>query len=328
MRLLKLVILFTPLAANAHHSFGALYDLQVTKEVAGEITSVSWTNPHVRITIDVDGTEWIVEGQARSQLSRMKVNENLIEVGDMVRIAGHPSRREPHTLYWSHLLLSDGREVLMRPSLTSRWTDNVIGDDSLITSDGQTGNAEAGLFRVWSTNVDVLTNFPLARPRDYPLTESARAHERTWDINQTVLTCSSYGMPTIIDSPDPIEFVDSGDSIQMRMETFNAKRIIHMVETEGLVEPSPMGYSTGYWEDETLVVNTTHISWPYFNQLGVPLSEKAEFVEYFEPSATRLDYRIVVTDSNTFTEPVTLSKYWTWLEDIQIEYYENDPDCA
>jgi len=126
MRVVTVIFAFMPFAASAHHSFGALYDLRTTEEVSGTITDVSWRNPHVRVTVDVDGILWTIEGQARAQLARMKVSQDLIAVGDSVRIAGHPSRRNPNTLYWSHLLLADGREVLMRPSLTPRWSDEVI----------------------------------------------------------------------------------------------------------------------------------------------------------------------------------------------------------
>jgi hypothetical protein len=211
--------------------------------------------------------------------------------------------------------------------LEPRWSDQIISDDSLVTSDGANGNTDAGIFRVWTTNVSVLSNFPLAARRDYPLTETGRAHQRTWNIDQRILNCSSYGMPTIMDSPDPIEFIDQGDSIVMRMEAFNAVRLIHMNAAEGPVEPSSMGHSVGRWENDTLVVTTTRIGWPYFNQLGVPQSDAVELVEYFEPSATRLDYRLVVTDPQTFREPVTLSKYWTWHEDEAVEVYEHDVDC-
>jgi hypothetical protein len=327
LRRATLAFLAIPIAANAHHSFGALYDLSTFVEINGDVVSVSWMNPHIRVVLDANGTTWTIEGQASNQLARMNVTSELLRAGDSVRLAGHPGRRSANTLYLSHLLLADGREVIMRPNLESRWSDQLVGDDALITSDGTNGNAEAGIFRVWTTNVAVRTNFPLAAPRNYPLTETAREHQRAWNIEQRILNCSSYGMPTIIDSPDPIEFIDEGNSILMRLESFNAERRIYLTETGENVEPSPMGYSTGRWEGETLAVTTTHIDWPYFNQLGVPQSSNAELIEFFMPSATRLNYRLVVTDPLTFTEPVALSKYWTWHEGVRIETYEDDPDC-
>jgi hypothetical protein len=327
VRISILALLATPFAAHAHHSFGALYDLSTFEEVSGEVVSVSWINPHVRVVLDVDGETWNIEGQASNQLKRMNITSDVVRAGDVVRIAGNPARRSTNSLYWSHLLLADGREVVMRPGIEPRWSEQVISDDSLVTSDGTNAAAGSGIFRVWMTNVAVRSNFPLAVPRNYPLTEAARDYQRAWDIEQRILTCSSYGMPTIIDSPDPVEFVDRGDSILMRFETFNAERLIYLAESGEPVEPSPMGYSVGHWEGETLVVRTTEIDWPYFNQLGVPQSRRAELTEYFTPSDTRLDYRLTTLDPVNFTGPVTISKYWTSHEGVVLESYRNDPDC-
>lgn len=39
--------LLIPLAANAHHSVAAFYELDASSEVAGTITEVNWVNPHL-----------------------------------------------------------------------------------------------------------------------------------------------------------------------------------------------------------------------------------------------------------------------------------------
>ena len=48
-----------------------------------------------------------------------------------------------------------------------------------------------------------------------------------------------------------------------------------------------------------------------------------ELVEYITASddASRLDYKIVVTDPNTFSEPVVLQKSWVWLSGVSVEPY-------
>ena len=98
-----------------------------------------------------------------------------------------------------------------------------------------------------------------------------------------------------------------------------------MADTLPAEEPPPslLGYSVGHWENGTLVVHTSRVSYPHFNESGVPQSEVTEFVEYISASddASRLDYKIVVTDPNTFSEPVVLQKSWVWLSGVSVEPY-------
>jgi len=112
----------------------------------------------------------------------------------------------------------------------------------------------------------------------------------------------------------------------LRIELFDIERTIAMnakTQTQDFSR-SPLGHSIGRWEDDTLVVTTTHVSWPYFDQSGVPLGDAAEIVERFRPDAGsgRLHYAITVADSSTFTEPVTLEKYWTWRPGEEIQHFE------
>jgi len=50
----------------------------------------------------------------------------------------------------------------------------------------------------------------------------------------------------------------------------------------------------------------------------------AQFVERFTlaEDGSRLDYRLTVTDPNTFTEAVELEKYWLYIPGITVEPYE------
>ena len=56
MRYFYLFIGFVLLStsAQAHHSFGAFYDMSRLVELEGEIVSVFWRNPHIRFEIKVE----------------------------------------------------------------------------------------------------------------------------------------------------------------------------------------------------------------------------------------------------------------------------------
>ena len=46
-------------------------------------------------------------------------------------------------------------------------------------------------------------------------------------------------------------------------------------------QPSPLGYSVGRWENDSLIVTTTAIDWIYFDEIGTPQSPALETEEIF-----------------------------------------------
>jgi hypothetical protein len=122
-----------------------------------------------------------------------------------------------------------------------------------------------------------------------------------------------------------MEFVRDGDDILMRMEEYDAVRRIRMTAAPFATRaPTLNGTSHGRWDGATLVVTTTDISYRWFNGTGIPLGPRATTEERFTLNAdgSRLDYTIVVTDPDTFTQPVTLRKAWEWRPGEQVRPYE------
>ncbi|MEE8292125.1 MAG: hypothetical protein V3R80_11630, partial [Candidatus Tectomicrobia bacterium] len=99
----------------------------------------------------------------------------------------------------------------------------------------------------------------------------------------TLKDLSATEMPNLIGSgqPHPFEFVDQGDTLVFRSEAHDIVRNIHMEQTS-IPDDEPharLGYSIGEWEDDnTLVVYTARINWPYFSD-GTRQSEQVESVE-------------------------------------------------
>jgi hypothetical protein len=123
-------------------------------------------------------------------------------------------------------------------------------------------------------------------------------------------------MPLIMQQPNPIEFVDNGEEIILRIEEFDTVRRIALTAPSAVPLPRMLlGNSFGRWEGNTLVVTTNGISWPYFDQWGLRQIEAMETVERFtlDAAGSRLDFEMTVNDPWLFTEPVVLRKSWRWL---------------
>ena len=298
-------------------------------ELEGEVTGVVWRNPHVRFELmgrngDGEAVSWDVESIPVTRLTRMGITQDVLKVGDSVMIAGYPARRAGNAAYAINLLLADGREALL-DTPTARWKpDNFIGTGL----DGTPGTAGAdgslGIYRVWSTDGSFLSTetrfLTEGGTLSYPLQAAAREALAAFDPldpDNPFRTCMPKGMPLIMQQPNPVEFVQGGDVIHFNIEEFDTRRRIAMTEatsTQG-EPPNLLGHSVGRWEGGTLVVETTGIDYPYFDQTGLPQSEAIETVERFtlNDDGSRLDYELVVTDPWLFTEPVTLSKSWRWV---------------
>ena len=88
--------------------------------------------------------------------------------------------------------------------------------------------------------------------------------------------------------------------------TFGIDRIIWM---DGRPHPAPEalhtfeGFSTGHWEGDSLVVETTHMKPGWLRRNGTPTSERATMLEYFTRFDDYLLVTTVVDDPVYFAEP-------------------------
>jgi len=305
--------LLIPIAASAHHS-RTQYSGSEIQEIQGELIAVSWANPHAPVKVLVTNASgeqatWQLESWGSPYvLSRMGVTQDQFVVGSRVRLAGRVSTLVPNRFLLTNMLRPDGTEVVLTTEGDKFWNSRQIGgrsqwNDAEIATAAEEG---LGLFRVWST-----ARMGQARDNRIVLTERALSARQSFDQAKSfVVTCEPQGMPTVMNWVYPFEFSQTDPStILLRNEYFNLERTIHMAPATAPknVEPSLLGYSIGHWEDEgrSLVVETTGISWPYYDTVGTPLTPNVEITERFtlNEDQSTLTYRQTVTDPATFTEP-------------------------
>ena len=313
----------------AHHGSlanSALYDSDELIELEGEITEVLWRNPHARAhlsVVDEDGVEtvWEIETQPGPvEFGRMGISEE--DLLGRVRVAGFRSKRNPDSLGVLNLLLPGGREYHAN-NREPLWSDTGVRivlqepDPAKEAEERETAN---GIFRMWSRR---LGPRPRAESYAHLLTERGRELAAEFDAprDNPELACRSGTATTMFD-PNPMEVVDEGDRITIILEEYDIRRTIHLGENaqSESQEHTPLGYSVGRWEGDTLVVATTHMDWPYLDPYGTPQSDQVEYLERFELSDdhTELSYSLTATDPIMYTAPITLEHQRRWAPGIEI----------
>ena len=322
--------------AAAHHSPNLHFDRNDIAAISGHIAGVAWRNPHTELIVsapDEQGrdVEWVIDTRSASQFLRAGLSPEMFQVGDPIQVAGFRGRRNRNALFSTNILLADGRELVADNFAAARWRPeraiNLVSGEQPRPSSATPVREPEGIFRVWSRDRSDHGIQGTGRSLwldSYPLTAQARAVQEGWDrvADNPYIRCET-GMPAIMDLGTPMEFVAEGDDIVLYLEEQDTVRRIDMTGNGATGRGTPLGYSRGRWDGDTLVVTTTDVDWPWFDQSGVPQSRDVEFTERFTQSADGrvLTYSITVTDPATFTEPVTLERYWVWVPGEEIRPY-------
>ena len=315
--------LIAPSVGSGHHSISAFYEPGVSAEIEGTVTSVLWRNPHVRLTLLVENergeTEaFELEGGTLNNLRRRGFGPESVRIGSRVRAVGRPSNRGRNELFVTLLHLPDGQEIPFGDVLDPQQR---AAERQSAVAPSRTAANSSGIFKVWSYDRLYRLHAPLA------LTPAAQAARDAWNpvTDDPALRCEAPGMPNAIMNPYPIEFIDEGNRIQLRIEEWDAVRWIDLAASAAAdVNPGPLGYSRGRWDGGTLVVETSRVDWPYLDDRGTPQSEDVRMVERFSVNedGTRLAYQITVTDPENLLEPAVWEAAWVWVPGVQILPFE------
>lgn len=121
--LFALMLCIAP-GAFAHHGYDTHYDGTRLISLKGRVVSFSIENPHTRIVLEVrDGRavaeSWTVETVPASRAAQMNhpLASLKLKPGDQVSVAGWPARDGSKRLGGHKLILSDGREIMLRPAI-------------------------------------------------------------------------------------------------------------------------------------------------------------------------------------------------------------------
>ena len=149
-----------------------------------------------------------------------------------------------------------------------------------------------------------------------PLTDAARQFAESWDaarLSMPQQQCRVHTSPYSYRGPLNLRIGAERDprtqeviAYKHYISTYEQTRTIWM---DGRPHPLPyaphtwMGFSTGRWEGDRLVVETTHIKPGWHRRNGVPMSDQATMTEYLVPHESTFTHIAVIHDPVYLTEP-------------------------
>ena len=154
-----------------------------------------------------------------------------------------------------------------------------------------------------------------------PITDGARLAADSWDASRLTLPehqCKVHNAPYIYHGPLQFRVTEERDLRTQRVIAY--KHYINTYEQERTIwmdgRPHPpawapatwMGFSTGTWEGDILVVSTTHIKQEWIRRNGIPNSDRSTMIEHFIRHGSTLTHLVQWTDPVNLTEPLVRSE--------------------
>jgi hypothetical protein len=309
--------------AHAHHS-RAQFDMDNILALEGTVSRFDWTNPHVYLVIEEEnGTEWLIETDAVAVMTRSGWTSDSFVPGDVVSARFNRDRDQART---HGLLLSiqtpNGEQLVSN----NRFRERISFDANAKATD---------LSGVWQGDT-VLSRAFSSRLAEHPLTERGRIGKEQFDGSvDPGAECIAWPAPWLVASGLYLKEVTlSEDVITMRTEFYNAERTIHMGLTEHPedTERTVQGHSIGWWEGETLVVDTRffadHRS-PVSN-VGIPSGAMKHVVERYtlDDDGRRVSIEFMLEDPEYLAEPFTADLALHYSPHLELIGIPCDPEIA
>ncbi len=308
----KAVLLFTAATlvqtpSIAHHS-QAMFDQNEEILVEGTVHSFDWVNPHMYLIVETtgpDGQPALVEGEGLGITQALVdgLDRDALEPGTPVVMRANPNRggwgKQVRIL---DVTTQDGE---IHPFYTAN--KRVLRLQPAESINGKWAPSRAGV----GAGFGALAGFPL----------SAAAREaRAEMIDDGLCLVEPVPFLAILDELRSIEVGEEETVIHFENTGDHVFRTVAMnAEHPADLEPSVHGHSIGWWEGDTLVIDTIGYA-PHTSGLGgsTPSSAEKHTVERLSLNAdgTRIRYQISVDDPIYLTATATLSQQWDHRPDI------------
>jgi hypothetical protein len=294
--------------AVAHHSM-AFFDQTKEILIEGTVARFDWVNPHMYLYIETESpegekvviqgeglgiTQALVDGLDRDALKPgtpivVRANPNRGGFGKQVRLLDVTTQDgEIHPFYAAN---KRTRKLTPADSLEGKW---------------------APTRAAFGAAMGAMARFPIT-----PEARAIQAERRADGL--------CYAEPTpVLSTFDEMRSIKLGeDEVVLHFDNTGTHviRTVHMgAEHPADLEPSRYGHSVGWWDGDTLVVDTIGFE-PNPSGLGlsVPSSAGKHTVERLTltEDRTRLRYEVTVEDPMYLTEPAKLAMQWDHRPDLE-----------
>ena len=321
--------------ASAHHSFAASFtEGEIMRE--GVVERYVFRNPHVIVYMGVtdeagETTTWMVEGMSATGLRTAGWSNETVQIGDHIRINGRAGRdNKPMIQMGSFETLDPETHAVLRSMSVTRIDDsNELTEILYIPlrhADGRpnlTGDWARG------RGGPAFRNY-----RAPPLNDVGVALQATWDpADDPQVACEN---PTLIRqagfTPHPVRIDQFDDRVVISYEEYGGIRTIYF---DGRDAGSPgdehlkLGHSTARYEDDKLIIETTHITAGPTGIDGNQLSDQVTTVETYrrldDPTqGPMVEMEMIINDPDYLYEPwemVWKKLYTENYEFIPVECY-------
>jgi hypothetical protein len=283
---------------SGHHS-PAMYDQANNVTLEGVVTRFHWAYPHsyldVRTEDEGGAVDWAIEMASPPNLTAMGWTSRSLAPGDRVTVVANPSANpDRNAALGNSLRKADGTVLSMNSVADSR---------RLFAAADLSGN--------WLPQPDrsVLSQF--LRPQtSLSLTDEGLAAAEDFDAYADIPSkdCIDETPPLVMLFQEMLN-IELGEDVIVIRQIGKVDREVHMQRaSHDGAQYSHAGHSIGRWDDEVLVVDTTHFSDHRIgNAYGVPSGSGKHLVERFalSPDRTAMQYTFRVEDPEYVTEAVT-----------------------
>ncbi len=324
-----IALLATMSAALGHHASAPHFDSNRPIEIEGVVTKFEFVNPHAYLYLDVtdangNETNWNCEMSAASPLSRRGWTEDLFRPGMAVSIEGNAARRDPHGCAFQAGILADGT-VIARSGEITRGNGTSSAVAAATAAGAIAGGDSDSLAGTWITTPRTRGGGggPPGMARfeglltDAGIAAAARYDER---FDDPALDCSPSSLIRVWSEPNGIsEITQTAQSITIKHEFMDTVRTVDLSTRDhpSNIERSLTGHSVGWFEDDTLVVETVGFAaGVLLPHPGIMHTEDMRLVEriHLTEDGTQLIREYEVTDPEYLTGPYRGTNRWNRTE--------------
>lgn len=302
--------LFLSSPSFAHHSHASLNKDDV-RTYQGVVTRYSWTMPHVFMKVkgpDPAGSlvEYSIEMNHPPSMAQKGWSRDSFKPGDKITWQGphdHDPDRHYTGIHWAE-----------RGSDGTRFTMDNTPPGDVTPSNDFTG--------LWKRSDIGGFNPHYKPPENWPLNERGKAMVDAFhEDDNPMVKCGNPGPPKSMLVPYPLSITRADDKhFILERELMKEVRVVHIDHDhpDAKRPRSTLGFSTGRFDNDTLIVETSNFSADRWgSHTGIDSSEQKRLTERFSlaDEGLHLLAEITIDDPEYLAEPVTFVHRWKKLAD-------------